>query len=263
MSGEWKTRKFGAHLQRGGTGLFEMRCLLEAFAEHGDFETLKRQTVEENILGKTSEHMLKAMLSAFRRRFLQPLDLPPALILARAMRSPLPEAAKTQLLFPYFVRSDPLVEICYCNLVLPRADGFHSRLEISEVMDHLGTLSVSHQELARWSDYMRLRWSRGFLALLRHFGLMERHPGTRLKRLWILPESFAFFWLWLWWQRGSFQQAEDHDLWRLLQVNEGSRDEFLGEGQSRGWWYYQRAGEIVDFHPRFDGIEEWLEYGLA
>lgn len=255
--------KFQAHLQRGGAGIAEMRRLLEIFAEHGDYTKLKQQVRQENLLGKTSDQMTKELLSAFKRRFLQTPDLPPGLLVARAVRAPLPEAAKNQILFPYFVVTDPLAEECYRSLVLSRTGNPKATLTREEVTGHLHELGRRHPELAGWSEYLRLRWSRGFLALLRQFGLLERHPRQQLRRLYLLPEAFAFFWLWLYRQEGSFWGAAGNETWTFLQVNGRDKDELLAEGQLRGWWHYQRAGEIVSFAPRFPGLEEWLKNGLA
>lgn len=90
------THKFQAHIQRGGVGLLEMRRLLEAFAEHGDLEKLRDQAFKENLLGKTSSHLVKDMIYAFKRRFLQPIDLPTVDLVSQAMCSSMVDSAKTQ-----------------------------------------------------------------------------------------------------------------------------------------------------------------------
>lgn len=256
-------QKFQANLQRGGTGLDEMRRLLEAYSEHGDLEKLKRQVFKENLLGKTSDHLLKDLFSAFKRRFLRSFGFPSVNIVAKAMVSKIPEAGKKQILFPYFIRSDALVEEVYLKLVVPRLDSANPSLATDEVFTYLKSLGDDHPELKNWSEYLRLRWSRGFLALLRHFDLMERYPSFRIKHLWLLLEPFAFFWLWFWQQEQSFWAAEKKDIWVLLQLKERDRSGLLAEGQLRGWWSFQRSGEIVQFQPKHKNVEEWLQNGLA
>lgn len=251
--------KYQAHLQRDGTGLEEMRRLLLAWAKHGDWERLREQALRENLLGKRSDDFIKDLLGAFRRRFLRPTDLPPAPLVARMLQAPIPEAAQVQMLFPYFLRADPLAERCYRDLVLPRLEAAAPALTTAEVQAHLEALAREHPELARWSPILRARWARGFTALLRRFQLMEQAPRTGLKRLYLLPEPFAFFWLWAWEQNGSFWEADRLDLWTLLQADKRVREELLAEGQLRGWWTYQRSGSIVSFHPRFPALGAWLE----
>ena len=254
---------YRAHLQRGGTGLTEMRRLLESFADHGDYNRLRQQALRENLLGKTSQHTVRDALKAFRRRFLQAKGLPPAPVVARAMRVFISEAAKAQILLPYFVRTDPLAEECYRTLVLARLKAPEATLSKDEVVAHLLELGQRHPELLRWSTRLRLTWAQGFLALLRQFGLMARHPNTNLRRLYLLPESFAFFWLWLCQGDGSFWDAERDEIWLLLQADQRQKEDLLLRGQLRGWWHYQRAGCIVTFTPVYGSVEEWLQNGLA
>lgn len=254
---------YKAHLQRGGIGLEEMKRLLLAWAEHGDWKRLREQTFRENLLGKHSDALIEALLEAFRRRFLlAPPELPPASMVAQMLKMPIPDAAQAQILFPYFLRGDPLAERCYRDLVLPRLEDTSPALTTDEIHAYLTTLAQEHPELTRWSPYLRLRWARGFAALLRHFNLMERAPRTGLKRLYLLPEPFAFFWLWTWERNSSFWETDRLDLWMLLQANEQVREKLLIEGELRGWWVYQRLGTIVYFHPRFPTLSEWLKAQL-
>jgi len=253
--------RFQANLQREGVALEEMTRMLEAFAKHGDIERLAYQVLEENLLGKTSGHTVKGLLAAFKQRFLQPHDLPSALLVAQAVQSEIPETAKQHILFPYYLSGDPLIEQCYKDLVLPRLEG-NGYLSRDEVIQYLAALGGDHPELNKWSDYLRLRWSRGFLSFLRHFGLMERTPSTRLRPLWLTPEAFAFFWLWMWRKENSFWEVAKQPFWKLLQVNERYQNKLLVEGQVRGWWTYQRSGSIASFNPHSNTLEEWLQYGL-
>jgi len=254
--------KFQAYLQRG-IGLQEMQRLLQTYAQYGDWQKVRELALQENLLGKTSEHMVKNMLYAFKRRFLSDLGLPPAEIIAEMMCSNISETVKIQTLLPYYLLSDALVKHCYRELVLKRLTSDHQTLTSAEVLEHLHTLSTKHKELARWSDYLRRRWARGFIAFLRHFGLMEHYPHRKLRRLWLQPETFGLFWLWFWKRDGSFWRVKENEIWVLLQVDERYLEELLSEGQLRGWWTYQRLGEIVQFHPMFSNLKEWLKNGLA
>lgn len=253
---------YKAHLQRG-IGLEEMKRLLLAWYEHGNWKRLREQALRENLLGKRSDAVIEALLDAFRRRFLQTYpDLPPATLVAQMIKAPFPETVQAQILFPYFLHADPLVERCYRDLVLPRLEAVTPTLTQAEVQTHLEALAKEHPELARWSSYLRLRWARGFIALLRHFNLLERYPHTGLKRLYLLPEPFAFFWLWAWEQNGSFWEADRSDLWVLLQTDGRDKERLLAEGELRGWWVYQRVGTIVSFQPQFPTLSEWLKAQL-
>jgi hypothetical protein len=252
---------YRAHLHRGGIGLQEMIRLLDAYARYGDWQTVRREALEENLLGKTSGYQVRDLLKAFRRRFLSDSNLPPAHSVGQFIRSPLPEAAKIQVLLPYYVLTDLLVERCYRDLVVPRLSSLPAELTATEVREHLESLEAEHPELRRWSKTMRERWICGFRTLLRQFRLMDQHPSSRLRRPMLLPEPFGFYWLWLWERFGSFREAEAADLWSLYLLDVEQRERLLGEGQVRGWWTYQRLGSIVQFHATYD-LNGWLRHGL-
>jgi len=237
------TVHFRAHLQRGGIGIQETKRLLEALADHqGDWEAVRRACLDENLLGKTSDSLVRDLLKAFRRRFLLPTGLPPAELVAKMVRTSIPEAAKRQVLLPYFLLSDSLVRRCYKDLVLQRLNSHESALTRNEVQQHLELLSVEHPELAKWSEYLRQKWARAFLTLLRRFG---------------------FLCLWFWLQDGSFWSIWEREIWTLLQLDDLRKEELLAEGHERGWWTYQRLGEIVHFQPRFNDLKGWIRNGLA
>lgn len=255
--------KYRAQLHRGGLMLAEMRLLLEAFSEHGSLDRLAKQALDDNILRKNSDRTIGENMSAFRRRFTDTGSLPDGQLAGCAVRSRMNDAAKTQLLLPYYVRSDLLADRLYRELVLSRIGLPYATLSTAEVADYVAKLASSHTELKAWSEYLRFRWAAAFLRMLRGFGMMEPHPRTRLRRLWLLPEPFAFFWFWFWERDGSYWYAYRNDLWDLLQLDDQGKHDLLTEGNLRGWWNYQRLGDITNFQSKFRSTREWLENGLA
>jgi len=254
---------FQAHLQRGGIGISEILRLLQAYRQHGEWERVKQLALSENILGKTSDHMVKSVLYTFKRLFFSDTGLPPVDLVSQFMDVDLPQLARMQTLLPYFLLSDPLVKQCYCDLVLNRLSSNKSTLVSSEVVEYLLTLSIEHPELLKWSEYLRKRWARGFISLLRKFGLMEPSPQKGLRSLWLLNEPFAFFWFWFWQKDGSFWSVWKKEIWELLQLDDKHKEKLLIDGESCGWWTYRRSGEIVHFQPKFSSLLDWIENGLA
>lgn len=253
------TGVYKCDLQRAGVFLMETFRLLETFAVHGDFKRLREEALKENLLGKTSAHTIKGMLQAFRRRFLNPHPLlPPAALVAQAVKAALPEVAKTQILFPYYLLSDALVADIYRELVLPQVSRGNGVLTRDAVLGFLEEKSSTHPELKKWASYTKVRWAWGMLAFLRDFGLLERAPGTKLRPLILQREAFAFYWLWLREQGLSFREARAHELWPLLQVSEPRFAELVFAGQKERWWRYEEAGGLVEFHTPFATVEEWL-----
>lgn len=254
--------RYRLDLPRSGVFLVEAERLLRCLAENGDFGQVRYLAEQQNLLGKASRETIKAVLKAFRRIFLNaPPELPSAVVVGKALRAPIPQVAKRQILFPYHLLGDLLVLDAYRALVLPAAG--NGSLTPSEVLAYLDAQTGDHPELAGWSAYSKLRWARGFLALLRAFELLERAPGTKLLPLDLRLEAFALFWLHLREKGLSFHQATEANLWPLLGLGKAKLDSLLAAGEARAWWQYRRAGAMVEFFTPFSSTEEWLEVGIS
>lgn len=261
MTPEMPTAKFKCNLHRTGVFLPETIRLLIIYPAVGSYEKLREKVIKENILAKMSSQTTIGMLRAFRQRFFKTLALlPPVDLLAKAINSALPEIAQKQILFPYYLLSDSLVENVYRNLVLTRLDEGILTFSRDDVVDYLEHLSFEHPELKGWARYTRMRWARGMLSLLRNFDLLEKAPSTRLIKLYLRRETFAFYWLWLRQNNYSVKEATEHELWSLLQVSTPRIKELLFEGQKEGWWNYLESGQISEFNPVYASVEEWLQH---
>jgi hypothetical protein len=255
--------KFEAHLHRGGTGVPEMLRMLQAYSEHEDIEKLKEQVYKENLLGKTSTDMENNLFYAFRLRFTRSNDLPPTNLIARIICRPISDAAKIQLLFPYFLAADPMATNFYQYLAQAQLSSIRPSLQTSDVYNYFEKAAQSHPEIAKWTIGVQRRWCQGFVFFLRQFRILEPRPGSTLHRLWLLPEPFAFYWLWFWYQGESFYQASQNPWWQLLQVDKSAMNDLLSDGQLKKWWLIQRAGDIVQFQPQFRSLKEWIDHGLV
>lgn len=259
---EAQSVRFEAHLQRGGTGVPEMIRLLQAYDAHHSLDELKRQVFKDNLLGKTSTDLVKDVFYAFRKRFFIANDLPPIEYLSLIECKPISDAIRGQILIPYFLAADPMAMHFYRHLILSRANSASPTITSEEVYSNFEAAGVEHPEIMMWSQQVRTRWSRGFVRMMRQFNLVEPHPSTRIKRLWLMPETFSYYFLWFWQSGGSFRSADHSDWWELLQVEGITKADLLSEGQLRGWWQIRQAGEIVQFQPKYEKLEDWIHHGL-
>ena len=193
------TANYKANLQRVGAAIPEAITLLTEYARRQDWQQVREATLKENLLQKGSSHTVKGILTAIRQRFWNTDgQLPPAGVVSQAMITDIPPAAKSQILYLYVCATDSLVRQTVLHLVKPlMASSSNASLAPDEVRDFLRREMTSHPELQVWSDHLQTRWCRGFLALLRDFGLMEPAPSNRLLHPVVRVEAFAFFLLWL------------------------------------------------------------------
>lgn len=255
--------KYDIGLRRDGIILNEMVRLIKLTNDIDDQTQLRKKVFSENYLGKNSDRRIDDILRAFAKRFLKNINarLPSAITLAHALNSELPEESKKQLLLPYYLFSDELLRTTYEKLIIP---SFEERKGLTinkvDIIDYIKQLE-KRQKNIKWSEYSKKMWGSRFLTFLRTFGFLGKYPSTKLNKIYVLPETFAFFTLWLTDNDASFREILAHGIWRLYLMNPEELFERAYYGNKRDWWYFEKAGDIVTFEPRYS-LEEWLENGL-
>lgn len=264
MSDKSFTLVYKADLQHAGTAIPETIILLSEYLKHQDWKHLRVSVLKRNLLKKRSSVTASNFLRAVRRRFfVDHSPLPSADSVAYAMVADMPRVAKSQILYPYVCKADALVEQLVLRLVKPRLEGFFSSdLTKEDVVNFLREESLSHLELRSWADSLTMRWARGFLALLRDFGMMEPAPSNRLSMPLVRVEAFTFFLLGLLQSGFSTVKVMNNPLWDLYFLKKPEIERLLVEAQGRGWIYYSKAGDVVELKPRYTSTGEWLESGL-
>ena len=263
-SGGVRLRKYECGLTSEGVSLHEMVKLIEFYNDVDDYRELRLKVFSENFLGKNSDNRIDNILRAFKKRFLNDADkgLPPVKVLFLAMNSDLPDESKRQILFPYYLFSDNLLRTTYDELVITNIEkGERLTINNADVVDFLKELGKEHKNMAMWSENSKKKWATRFLTFLRTFGMLEKYPANKLKKMYVLPETFAFFALWLADNGLPFQRIIPYILWRFYLMNEEEVLELTYYGNKKDWWYFEKAGGIITFPPKYN-LEGWLEHGL-
>ena len=248
---------YKADLQRVGSIIDESLKVLSEYNRLNNWERTKECVISQNLLGKRSSQTVQGILTAIYKRFFSNYELPSIDILAKAIAKNISKIIKIQLLYPYICESDLLVKNLILNLVSDRINRSLMVLTKSDVMEFLEKEQKFHPELKKWSDYLKGRWVRGFLALLRDFNIMEKAPSYKLIKPLVRTETFAFFMLGLLEKNLKVKEIFQNEIWSLYFLKNYEVENFLSDMQAHGWIYYSRAGEIIELKPKFK-LEEWL-----
>jgi len=254
---------YKADLQRVGSLINESLMALAEYAKFKNWDATKDIIISQNLLGKKSSQTLKGILAAIQKRFFTSHDtLPKVDILACAVSKNIPRVVKTQILYPYICEADPLIKKLLLNLVGKRIEKSSTLLTKLDVLHFLENEQQTHPELRKWSDYLKGRWVRGFLAFLRDFGIMEKAPSNRLLKPIIRLESFTFFLLNLLDKKVSPAEVFNNEVWILYFLKNDEIEHFLVDAQGRGWIYYSKAGDIIELKPKYQ-LGEWINECLG
>ncbi|MEM3572816.1 MAG: DUF1819 family protein [Nitrososphaeria archaeon] len=252
------TTVYKADLQRVGSIIDETLTVLSEYNKVKDWQQVKNRVISQNMVNKQSSQTIMGILAAIHKRFFQNYEfLPSVEFLAKAVVKKFSKAIKTQLLYPYICESDFLVKNILLNLVANKIHHSQMFLTKDEVLEFLEKEQNSHPELRKWSEYLKKRWTRGFLAFLRDFNIMEKAPSNKLIKPSLRIETFAFFMLGLLDKNFSVKEILKNEIWHLYFLTNTEIEQFIVEMHARGWVHYSKAGEIIELMPKFD-LERWL-----
>jgi len=256
---------YKADLQRVGSLLNESLKVLTEYAKLKDWKKTKEIILSKNLLNKRSTQTLQGILAAIRKRFLSEYDfLPNPHLLARVVSEALPRSVKIQILYPYICESDPLIKALILNVVAKKMETVpSSTLTKLDILEFLESEQEKHPELKKWSDYLKKRWTRGFLAFLRDLNMMEKAPSYKLLKPLLRTEAFTFFMMGLLDRKLSPIEALRNDLWKLYFLKDFEIEQLLIDAQARGWFYFFKAGDIIELKPRYPSLERWLDECLG
>jgi len=254
---------YKADLQRVGSLINESLITLAEFAKFRNWEKTKEIVISRNLLVKQSSQTLQGILAAIQKRFLiNHKFLPKTEILAEAVSKDISKTIKVQLLYPYICKSDSLINNLLLEVVAERINHPSVVLTKADVLDFLENEQKVHPELKNWSDYLKGRWTRGFLAFLRDFNIMEEAPSNRLLKPLLRVESFTFFMLGLLEKKLSSSEVFQSEIWNLFFIKASELENFLIDAQTQGWIDYSRAGDIIELKPKYQ-LEKWLDECLG
>lgn len=256
---KYQNTVYKANLQRCGAIIAESLILLEEYNKNKDWNYVKEKAITQNILSKKSSITIDAILRGAKSRFYNVNGLPKMDELSLFVSSKAPEKAKVQALFPYICITDTLVHEIMQRLVEPSLNSVagESTLSKEKLLDFLVKESQTHPELNKWSDYLKKRWIRGLLSLLRDFDLMQSAPGFKLSKPALRIETFAFFCLWLLFSGKSGIEVMQNEIWSIFFLSAPEIEQLLESSQRRGWITYYRAGEIISIGTDYKSLEEW------
>lgn len=259
-----KQAVYKANLQRVGSLIDESLITLAEYAKIGNWQETEKLIYRNNLLNKRSSTTLHGILNAIRKRFLSNHNiLPSGNLLAKIVIKNIPRTAKVQALYPYVCESDLLVKKLILDVVAPKIKSSNFILTKLNILNFIEDEQKNHPELKNWSDYLKGRWIRGFLAFLRDFGIMERAPSNKLHKPLLRVETFAFFMLGLLQKNFAPIEALRNHIWKLYFLEDFELEQLLIDAQIKGWFYFSRAGDIIEVKPVCKSLERWLDECLG
>jgi hypothetical protein len=232
--------RYKADLQRVGTIISESVAILSQYCRSGNWDLVRTQVRSTNLIVKGSTNTLDGILTSIHRRYItHNPPLPGARLLGKYLVTDIPRRAKSQVLYAYICGSDALVKDTILELVRPRVIASTNPIITKHsIKEFLDIQSKEHPELNDWSDYLKQRWIRGFLALLRDFGLMHEPPNYDVILPVIRVEAFMFLLQGLLDAGLPPTAVINHEIWKLYLLGQKEIESLIVESQTKSLLQY-------------------------
>ena len=249
---------YKAHFHHSGAMIEEMLFLIQSFNPNIPKENWINYIIENNILGKKSRNWIREIITgSFFPRF---------------VNGKYPNSyAHIKILEEKRADINIIKSLMYYHTVL--ADEFMYDFITEWLFERYfsGLLTISAADVYEfiqnqppekfnnpWSDYVKRRLSRGVMATLRDFGILE---GKALKKIatYRLPmEAFVYIAFLLKQSTSSGEKLLNHPDWKLFLLNEKLTERMLLEAHQQNYLNYQAAGAVIRIEFPFQTLEELL-----
>jgi len=246
-------RIYTSRLQKGGALLEDMRFLVREWEEGSNNEQRQRLIVE-NVLGKkTRARASDVYTRAFSQRFIKG-DPPEAWKILRPLED---REVHVEILRPVYywitARSEPLLYDFVSEEIIAKSSDLDLSVRVDETAQWIKNRLLTQDQT--WTDTVAPKVSRGLLAGLRDFGILEGASKKRIAPVYLPVESFAYIAFNLHTLGNSGERLVTHPDWRLFLMQPFVVERLFLDAHQDRLLHYEAAGKIyrIEFPAKTAG----------
>lgn len=240
---------------KAGALLADTKTLLA----HWDLDCLVQDNLNriqhENIFGKASRSRVEDILRIFRQRYLTEEAVTRSLVVL--VKNRFPASALDRILFFHSAQSDRLLFDVVVNVLVPQQAQGLTDIDAADVQHTLAKWVREQKTTSEWGEYTIRRVSRGLLATLRDFGVLDGKAKKRIAPA-ILPiTAFAYIMFFLKQHQSSGTKLINLPDWSLFFLPPEGVERFLFEAHQSNLLEYHAAGTVTRLTFPVDTLEEY------
>ena len=243
--------QYNTRIQKGGALIDDMRKLVRAW-QVIPAEQQTQALVRANLLNKkTRARSADILRRTYIPRFVEG-PIPSAWKLVRPLED---VEVSPQLVKPIYywisAKAEPMIYDFVREFLFPRLATARAGIDQSEVLNWL------YGKGCQWSPTVSIKVTRGLLAALRDFGVLEGRATKRLASMRLPIGSFAYLAFCLHKLGFLGRDLVFHPDWQLFLLHTPDVEHNLLEAHQRRILDYQAAGSIVRLSFPYDSFEEY------
>jgi len=250
--------RYKARFHHTGAMINEMRTLIQHYDSHESKGDWIDKITQNNVLAKNSRGWLRELiLGSFFPRYVDGVYPNVFRYIDFLEKKKVPFNIIKSIMYYHTALSDEfLYEYITCRLF---EQYFSGRLIISarDVYEYIE--SVPPEKFNKpWSDYVKRRLSRGVLATLRDFEILEGKAHKKIANYFLPLETFVYVAFLLKQRYQSGDKIVRHKDWRLFLLMEKHVDRLFLKAHQENYLIYQAAGGIIRIEFLLPKMEELL-----
>lgn len=197
----------------------------------------------ENLLGKSSRTRLTDVLTIFRQRYFDDLEVGEALVTLAQGHAPSPWL--DPLLYFFSALNDRTLRDLVIEVLYRRSASGYTEVSPELILRQLRTWVAEGQTTTAWEETTMSRVARGVMATLRDFGVLEGKVNKRLTPIYLPTPAFALIALWLQKREQAGNRVLHSEDWRLFFLPVEGVERFFLEAHQEHLLSYYAAGSVV------------------
>lgn len=236
------TAAYTSRIIKAGALLGDTKTLLSHWDTTASVADNTRRIHRENLFGKASRSRVEDILTIFRQRYLREPAVTQALVTLAHAR--LPGAVLERILYFHSARADQLLHDTVTEILVPLYEMGVVDLTPDLLQSRLTTL-LAESKAPPWSAATFQRVTKGLLATLRDFGVLEGAVQKRIAPAFLPNEAFAYIAFYLKQHQPSGARLLELPDWKLFFLSREAVERFLLESHQQGLLEYHVAGSTT------------------
>ena len=216
-----------------------------------NFQRLQR----ENVFGKASRSRVEDILNIFRQRFMAEESVTKALVLLVNER--FPAASLDRILYFHAARADRLLFDVVTELFFEKQAQGLVDVDVIDIQRWIQKLVASGRTTSAWSEITSSRVTRGLLAALRDFGVLQGAVNKKIAPAYLPLEAFAYIAFYLKQHQPSGAKLVELPDWKLFFLRIEGVERFLFDAHQHGLLEFHAAGTVTRLTFPTESLEEY------
>ncbi|WP_295431654.1 BrxA family protein [uncultured Thiodictyon sp.] len=235
--------RYSSRIIKAGALIGDTKTLLA----HWDIAASVAENIDrvqrENVFGKASRSRVQDILAIFRQRYLIEAAVTKALVtLGRGTFS---AAALDKILYFHSARADQLLYDAVAEILVPQYAQGLVDINPLNFQRSLSKWVTEGKTAGHWSESTIERISRGLLAALRDFGVLQGVINKKIAPLFLPVEAFAYIMFYLKQHQPSGAKLIELADWKLFLLERNDVERLLFEAHQHELLEYHVAGSVT------------------